>query len=49
MSGLGIFVSESLTKQCCDLLNAPRDWFGVKHVWTDCSNILVKSSGEPSV
>ncbi|KAK2721100.1 hypothetical protein QYM36_003394 [Artemia franciscana] len=47
-AGSGIFVSESLTKQRRDLLNATRDRFGVKHVWTDCSNILVKSPCEPS-
>ena len=34
----GIFVLESLIKKRRDLLNATRDRFGVKHVWTDRGN-----------
>lgn len=48
LAGSGIFVSESLTKRRRDLLNAARDRFGVKNVWTDRGNILVKLPGEPS-
>ena len=48
LAGSGIFVSESLTKRRHDLLNAARDRFGVKNVWTDRGNILVKLPGEPS-
>ena len=42
-------MSGSLTKRRRDLLIAARDRFGVKHVWTDRGNILVKSPNEPSV
>ena len=41
LAGSSIFVSEVLAKRIGDLLNAARDPFGVKHLLTDCDNILM--------
>ena len=34
-AGSNFFISESLTKHRRDILNAARDKFGVKNVWSD--------------
>jgi len=45
---IGVYIIEALTKRRRDILNMARDKFGVKHVWTDHGNILVKRSNDPS-
>ena len=45
----GVYITEALTKSRRDILNMARDKFGVKYVWTDHGNGLVKMPSDPSV
>ena len=49
LASTGVFVSESLTKRRRDILNAAKDKYGQRNVWSDQGQILAKPSAGSTV